>query len=346
MALGACGGDQAAPGTPGSTVDTVADPAAMTAVAIDAVGVANGSVDGDLVPTTLISAISTDIGTLAATTTTRFCSSSPVNNVDTGNGSVTTVANDADPAGPSTGDSLTVTFTNCVEGGRTLNGSVNSTVVTLTGTPGSGTFTLNTTRATDLTIATAAGATITSKATSSVNEASDGVKTTRTVKGNSAIAVTGAATSSSTQEYDVSNTTDAAANTFTQTASLKSTSTTDGGHEVTTPTPISGTIGAVPSAGVINIKHTAADGTISLIKATIQADGTVTVESDTNGDGVVDTTTTRSWFGLIGLGVGPAFGFGPGAGQAIVGGPANNRPGAGTAGPGLGGGVRGRLPLI
>lgn len=348
VALSACGGGQQASGVPETGSERADDPVAATAVAIDAVGVANGSVGGDLVPTTAISAVTTDIGALAATTTTRVCA---------GGGSVTTDTNDVDPVGPSTGDSLKVTFSNCVEGGRTLNGTVNSTVVTLTGTPGSGAFTLNTTRATDLTIATAAGATIKSKATSSVNEASDGVKTTRNVKGNSAVDVTGTATSSSTQDYDIASTTDAATNTFTQTASLKSTSTTGGGHEVATPTPISGTIGSAPSAGIITIKHTAADGSISLIKATIQTDGTVLVETDSNGDGVIDTTTTRSWFGLIGLGVGPAFGFGPGGGQAIIGGPANNRPGPGTAGPGVGGGgsfvpgggagvIRGRLPVI
>ena len=354
-ALGACGGGEYKTQTPAASMPQdnatmAAD--ATAAVAIDALATANGSMTGDVVPPTAVSAVSADIGAFAATTTVRFCSSSPINNVDTGNGDVTTVVNDTDPAGPSTGDVVTVTFNNCVQAGRTINGNTTSTVVTLTGTPGTGVFTLDTSRSIDLTIATAAGATIKNKGTSSVNETSDGVKTTRTVQGTSALDVSGTAPSTSTQEYNISGTTDAAANTFSQTATLKSTSTASGSHEVTTPTPISGTIGATPTAGVINIKHTAPDGAVSIIKVTLQTDGTVLLETDSNGDGVVDTTTTRSWFGLIGLGVGPAFGFGPGLGQSIGGGPAVNRPGSGTAGPGLGGpnvgggGGIGRLPLI
>lgn len=319
--LAACGGQSTGSKTSSSspeqtqTTSATADDARVTAAAaIEAFATASGAATGDLVPTAAVSALSTDVGALAVTTTVRFCSSPPPGTVDTGNGNVTTVVDDVDPVGRSSGDSVTETFNSCVQGARTTDGTHSHKINTLTGTPGTGVFTLDTTRMTDKTTVTATSST-TTKGTSTVNESStDGVTTTRSIVGTDTHTRTaGATTSTSTEDINMNGATDAATNTFTHSGSIKMTSTTRGTHEVTTPTPLSGTIGAPPTAGVILIKHTppaGGTGTASITKVTAQADGTVLLEVDSNADGVVDTTTTTTWSGLIGIGAGPVLGFG------------------------------------
>ena len=322
--LAACGGQST--GTQASNdapaLSQSADNAQVTAAAaIEAFATASGSTTGDFVPTAAVSALATDVGALAVTTTVRFCSSPPAGAVDTGKGNVTTVVNDADPVGRSTGDSVTETFNNCVQGARTTNGTHSHTINTLTGTPGTGVFTLDTTRMTDKTTTTATSSS-TTKGTSTVKESStDGVTTTRSIIGtDSHTRTAGTATNTSTEDINMTGSTNAANNTFTHSGNIKSTSTTRGTHEVATPTPLSGTIGAPPTAGVILITHTPPAGstaTKSITRITAQADGTVLLEVDSNGDGVVDTTTTTTWAGLIGIGAGPVLGFGRGGAPII-----------------------------
>ena len=283
-----------------------------------------------------ISNLGNSVGILAVTTVVQFCGADPA--VDTGAGNVTTVTDDKDPAGPSTGDTVTVTFNACQRGTVTINGTRGHTVVSLTGTPFvTPPWNVETKRDSDMTVATNTGITFTNKGTSTISEAStDGVTVTRHVIGTfDSSRTTATAATTTSDKFDIVRTSNQNTQTFTLEATIGSTGTA-GSHSVTTPTPLSGTRGSPPEAGVILIAHTDLAGAKSSTKLTAQAGGLVLVEVDSNGDGTIDSTQTTTWTDLIGLGVGPIFGTGIGSGGGGGFGSGFNGGGGGTAPPGTG----------
>lgn len=326
--LTACGGGGDTKSTskpptpqPDTSGNTATNSQQLAASALATIATADGIIADDPSSTAAsqefaapISQLGNSVGILAVTTVVRFCGADPA--VDTGAGNVTTVTDDKDPAGPSTGDTVTVTFNACQRGTVTINGTRGHTVVALTGTPFvTPPWNVETKRDSDMTVATATGNTFTNKGTSTISEAStDGVTVTRHVIGAfDSSRTTGTTTTTTTDKFDIARTSDQNTQTFTLEATIDSTGTA-GSHSVTTPTPLTGTQGSPPTAGVILIAHTDAAGAKSSTKLTAQAGGLVLVEVDSNGDGTIDSTQTTTWFGLIGLGVGPIFGAGGGGG--------------------------------
>lgn len=245
---------------------------------------------------------------LAVTTQTFFCSSPDPATVDTGNGSLTITRDDKDPAGRSTGDTVTTTFNSCVQFGQTLTGTRANAINTLTGTPFAvAPWTVDTTRTTDLTSAGANRTTV-EKSSSTVKVSSpDNLVTTQNISGNATTTTTrtGAASVARTQTFTIKTVTDL--NTFTSIKELDIKSSTDAGatRSLVTIEPLKGGMGGPPDSGILEIKETdTAAGVNRVVRVTAQADGSAKVEIDNNGDGTIDTTVTTSWFAVIGIGVG------------------------------------------
>jgi len=342
-------------GTSTSTTQTATSQnAGNAAAALAVVATVDGATTGD--PTAAVNAtdfqelaqtLTAASGILAATTTTVFCGADPL--TDTGAGSVTTVRDDVDPPGPSTGDSVTVTFNQCVRGvapnTRTINGTDKHVLNTVTGQPYvTVPWTLNGSTATDMTTASAQATTIHKGTTKTDAGSVDGVVATRNSAGDLAHTVTptGAAAEVTTRKFDIASTRDTNLNTFSYSVNIDSSS-PRGTRKIATTTPLSGTNGAAPTAGVLSITKTdTATNSKSVVTITVNADGTVTIATDSNGDGVVDTTVTVPWTGLVGVGVNLFGGlFGGGAGPSLpIGGGTGGGFGGGTGtGGGFGGGT-------
>lgn len=271
-----------------------------------------------------------DVSLLAITETTFFCSSPDPQNVDTGNGSITMTTDDQDPAGRSTGDSVTTTFNQCVQFGSTMDGTTSNKINVLTGDPfGAGPWELDTTHSADITRTSAARTSTMTSTSSSASKSTDGVVIVRTTSGQGTRSVTDAAgvTSESSSQFSSESTVDL--NLQTKTSSFDMSS-TEGASSRTakTTTPISGPLNGAPTAGIIEIAVSdPTAGVNRLVRVTMQSDGTALVEIDTDGDGVIDQTFTVPWFGFGGIGFGGGFGGGS--------------PGFGGGGPGFGGGTGG-----
>lgn len=245
-----------------------------------------------------------ELGALAVTTTTFFCNSPDPQNVDSGNGSVTITTDDQDPAGRSTGDSVTTTFNQCNQYGGVVNGTTSNTITSLTGDPFvTSPWIVDMTRTSDLTRTSAQGSSTTKSTASSKSESADGVVIMRTSTGQGSRSRTNTAgvTTDSMNQFSSKSTTDM--NQQTQTSEFDMTS-TEGTSTRTAKTniPITGPINSAPTAGVIEIKETdSIAGVNRLVRVTMQADGTSLVEIDSNGDRTVDETFTSRWFGGIGF---------------------------------------------
>lgn len=310
---------------PSVTTSTAKDEASA---ALGLIGTLDGAPSGNLTSQeaaaefqTVAELLTASVGTQAVTTTTFFCSSpatatTPAGSVDTGNGSVTTVRDDVDPAGPSTGDKVTVTFDACVRFGRTINGTRSFEYVAVTGQPFVTTpWTLSTTRSNNETIAYAARTVVMSGTSSVVADSPDATIVNRKVTGTSTQTTTptaGAAVTR-TRTFTISTTRNAATQTFTTSANVSSTG-PGGSNAIETTTPITGSLGffTPPTAGVIKITNTSTTvpPVTRITTITILAGGQAQLDVDSNGDGIIDTTTTVPWTGLFGLGgVGLNFGF-------------------------------------
>lgn len=299
--------------------------------------------------------LTADAGALAVTTTTEYCGPDPA--VDTGNGSVTTENNDQDPPGRSTGDSVTVTFNQCVKGnavnGRTIDGTRTYVLNTFEGEPYvTAPWAVDTTATSDITITTSRGSFAHKNTSNVIANSTDGIIITRKSTGDSAHTSTptgGGTAENSARTFDISFTSDANAQTYTFEANTTIDNSTRK-RTVVTDTPITGTTGGAPNAGVVTITNLdVATQVTSITKLTVQADGTVLVEVDDNGDGTVDSTTTQPWIDLIRLGLhfgGSSGGSGFANGNGHAGGGGNFSGGGGFSGGGnrgsfSGGGNRG-----
>lgn len=342
-----------APTTEESATTTIAS----TSLQLETVALMTGSTSGD--PTSLEGVIeaqqvaefaTADFTGLALTTTTVFCGTDPA--VDTGNGSITTARDDVDPPGTSTGDSVTVTFTNCNQFGRVIAGSRSYTVKTASGTPGAGAFTLDTTRTADVTSTSTRGARKdVSTANTTIGDTGTVLSVVSSGTSNNTFTPTGGVADTRTATFNTDSKQDQTTQTFTRSFKSSSQSTAGGTNSIETTTPLSGTIGSAPTAGVIRISATDPVTNVTRITTITALPGDlVRIDVDQNGDGVIDSTTETSWSGIIGIGLGGGFGGGFGGGGVVTrpsvpgggtGGtlpPVGTSPGGGFFGGGFGGG--------
>lgn len=229
-----------------------------------------------------------------------------------GGGTVTVAYDDIDPAGPSTGDSYTSTYADCVYWGSTLNGTNSFKIDELSGdptAPAPAVWMIKTTAVTDLLV----DRTTSSRAMKGTHlfaaGTSDGVNYSRAVTGDSTTTRTqGTTTSTETRKDDTKLTWNLSNNSYSNTISRDETGGPAGDLTIETLEILTGTIPATttrwrnslnpPTAGKARVTRTAVTATTatkSIQTFTALSDGTVQTDIDSNGDGVVDTTTTGPW---------------------------------------------------
>jgi hypothetical protein len=214
-------------------------------------------------------------------------------------GGITATANDVDGDGRiGAGDSVALRFDDCVEQGVTLSGSMSFAVQRLTSTTAANsaraTFTFTGFRAqSGSDVATADGdltldATI-SKASPLVSDVS--LSGTRLEVSEGAAASTLANYTGRLQE-------DATARTYSYTVQGQAAgSALPGTLTLSTPTPISGTIGADPVAGVLVVQGANA----AQARLTVTPPTGVTIGLDANGDGTLEAQKLLTWAQLDAL---------------------------------------------
>lgn len=214
-----------------------------------------------------------------------------------GGGTLTDTWNDADNDGrDSAGDSYTTTYSNCVEGGVTMNGGVTATLATLVGnTFGdyqiSGSFSFNNLAVSysGLSVGINGGMSYSASRTGSNVSVTLQIPllTTTSPSGSSTIA-------NATLQYSFNESTFAYS--YTITATLSGTS-IGGQVTISTLTPFAGTAPGYPVSGSLRV--TGAGG--SSVTITAIGGGNVRLDVDSNGDGVVDSSSTMTWAALEAL---------------------------------------------
>ncbi len=236
---------------------------------------------------------------LATTTNVQYCSSPDPLNVDTGNGNVTFTHVDEDPPGRSTNDSHTTNYNNCQMGTRALNGSSSFTVVELVGVPfeSATAWTLTTTGTTDLTITFPTNERTVKSNYNFSSSTADGVQFTRSVRGTSEKTRTlNSVLRTSSSVFNVLRDWNVSTNAYTKEIDISRTG-SFGTRERKTLTPLAG-VGGPPETGVLQLTDTTLTGETSMTTYTALGGGNVLVEVDSNGDGVIDTTTETTWSAL------------------------------------------------
>lgn len=217
----------------------------------------------------------------------------------TGGGTAQININDADSSGTlSAGDSLSVSYSSCVEAGQTANGGVTIVVDTLTGDPTSQaadwsfgiTFTAN-----SLTV-------VTNGVTQSVDGGFSASETYTAATGSDTTDLTGNSLtvsdgndSASLSNFDISATLAGAADYCYDSNYTVSSAFLGGTITVATQTPFCGTAPGFPGAGVMVI--TGANK--SKVMITALSSTQVEIDVDANGDGVYETKTVKNWTDLI-----------------------------------------------
>lgn len=216
-------------------------------------------------------------------------------------GSMTFTLVDADNNGDlSTGDSGTITFAGCKESGLTINGSFGFSGVVITGTAA--------------TPSVSVGATYTYRQLSIGNGqemvAVDGALALQATIANAApytfdisgsgtqLAVTSGARSMTLTNFTSTAHLDTSAGTYAYTTQGTLTLGAQGvALTVSTPTPLGGTLGGLPSSGVMVARAT--DG--SAARLTVVSATAVTVETDGDGNGTWDSTQSLTWTQFLAL---------------------------------------------
>lgn len=214
-----------------------------------------------------------------------------------GGGTLTDTWNDADDSlDDSAGDTYSTTYSNCVESGVTMNGGVTATLATLVGDTFadyqiSGSFGFNNLSISDSTFSVA----IDGGMTYSASRTGSNVSVTLQIP---SLTTTSAGVSSTianaTLQYSFHEST--LAYSYTITATLSGTSI---GGQVTLSTiaPFAGTGSGYPGSGSVRV--TGAGG--SSVTITAIGGGNVRLDVDSNGDGVVDSSSTMTWAALVAL---------------------------------------------
>jgi len=238
-----------------------------------------------------------------AATTVYFCNSPDPLNVDTGNGSVTYTNNDVDPPGRSTGDNVETVYANCTHsvllaGEVVIDGSINYRVNDLTGTPfQASAWNIDTTASANLTVSTPVISRTTTSTSNLQYGSADGLIITRAIKGDASYAQSiGAVQSETTRLYDALYAVDTVNQTYETGFDVSKANTNMGSKQYTTTPSFSGTVGQAPEAGAMNITAVnAATGVTTITAITALGGGNVQVDTDSNGDGVIDLTEQTTW---------------------------------------------------
>jgi len=208
-------------------------------------------------------------------------------------GSMGVSFNDADSSTTLTaGDTLAITFNGCAEQGETLAGSLGVTVQALTGIPGSTAW--STTLGITFNNTTATGGGLASSFTGSPTLTYSVAGTTETtdLSGASSLSGTHAGNSFVLSNFTIHLTQNTATNAYTLSiGGTFASSLLTGSVTMATPTPFAGNGSGHPSSGVL--KLTGAGG--SSVTLTALDSTNVTLGVDSNGDGVIDTTQSRTW---------------------------------------------------
>lgn len=214
-----------------------------------------------------------------------------------GGGTLTDTWDDADNDGwDSAGDSYATTYSNCVEGGVTMNGGVTATLATLVGnTFGdyqiSGSFSFN-----NLAVSYSGfSVSIDGSMSYSASRTGSNVSVTLQIPLLTTISSSGSSTiANATLQYSFNESSFAYA--YTITATLSGTS-IGGQVTISTLTPFAGTAPGYPDSGSVHV--TGAGG--SSVTITAIGGGNVRLDVDSNGDGVVDSSSTMTWAALVAL---------------------------------------------
>jgi hypothetical protein len=217
----------------------------------------------------------------------------------TGGGSAQVTVNDNDNSATlSTGDTASLVFTNCVEAGTTMNGSVGLTSISVTGDPNmpTGTLTLGSTfTLNSFSVVDGADTFATNGAfnlTISLDQPHVNATTAISAISGTSLGIVRNGVNLTLTDFSATLTDNLTTDAFTyQSKGTVNSSRLNGAVTFDTLTPFHGTGSDFPSAGVF--KAVGANGT-SVTLTTV--DNTrVTLGIDANGDGQVDSTLDRTW---------------------------------------------------
>lgn len=210
-----------------------------------------------------------------------------------GGGSMGVSFDDADSSTTLTrGDTLAVTLNSCVSQGETLTGSLGVAVQALTGTPGSTAWStiLGLTFNNTTTVSGGLVSSFTGSPTLTYSVA--GTTETMDLSSTSSLSGTYAGNSFVLSNFTIHQTQNTATNAYTLSiGGTFASSLMAGSVTMSTPTPLAGNGSAHPSSGVV--KLTGAGG--SSVTLTALDSTNVTLDIDSNGDGMIDTTQSRTW---------------------------------------------------
>jgi hypothetical protein len=211
-----------------------------------------------------------------------------------GGGNFTFTIDDAD-GNPSSGDSMSASYNNCVEGDSVLNGSISIGIISYDGDPQvMGPYSLQLSIQANNFTATQNGETTAMNGAMTLSQSTDdGVAFTNSISGTS-IVVNGSGVSAALSAFQLTSTENNGVYTFDIKATVSS-SEIGGSVTIVTTTPFQGLQPGHPTEGQATV--TGANGTsVTLIP---MSDGQkVLLLVDENGDGVVDLELTRSWDAL------------------------------------------------
>lgn len=223
-----------------------------------------------------------------------FCSSADPLNTDTGNGDMTFTIDDVDPPGQSTGDSFSVAFNQCVYYGQTYDGTSVFKVDEISGTPYSPTpapWRIATSHTANLTMTSAAATQTLKTAFGFSSGTANGVAFERNISGSLENI---AGSNSFKSSFDNKRNWDINANTFTQSVNTAFAG-SFGEFTLLTLQPVSGTLGQAPTAGQARITLNISGAIMLITTYTALGNGNVKVETDSNGDGTVDSVIEQPW---------------------------------------------------
>jgi len=237
----------------------------------------------------------------AAATTVHFCSSPDPLNVDAGNGSVTYINNDIDPPGRSTGDNVETIYANCTHsvlltGEVVIDGSIRYVVNDLHGAPAqTDVWNIDTTATANLTVSTPLASRTTTSNFNLQYGSTDGVVVTRAIKGDASYVQSIAGMQSEiSRVYDAVYTEDKASQTYESRFDVTRENAGIGSKRYATTPALSGPVGQPPESGAMTVTEAIA-GVTSIVTITALGTGNVQVDTDSNGDGVIDQTEQTTW---------------------------------------------------
>lgn len=270
--------------TPDSTVPTTAPVPGSNDL--------SAMVDSEVYAGLLIQQQQVNYGLLGVTK--YYCGSPDPINIDAGKGSMTVTFDDVDPPGQSTGDKYEVTFSACQQFNQTIDGSSAFTVDEISGSPyapAPAVWRIGTTHAGLITTTGTTGTQTLKTNFHFTGGTADGVAYNRHVSG--LFESTGSSSGTISSSFENGYGWNVGTNTFTQIISAAF-SYSGGSYKFETLKPVTGLLGQTPSDGIV--RQTQEFPSLKMITTyTVLTSGTVRIELDADGDGVVDVTYEQPW---------------------------------------------------